>query len=242
MKSVAADLHIHTALSPCADREMRPPAIASEAVRKGIQVLAICDHNTAQNAAAVQAAAGSRVFVLAGMEIATAEDIHVLGLFPDAATAQRAGQEVRATLPAQAPSAWGDQTLLDRDGREIGRETAMLAASSGFALAEALALVRRHGGLAIASHVDRPSFSVLSQLGVWPRDAAFDAVEVSAAGLAAGRDAALAKIGLPVVASSDSHFLADIGCVFTRLRMADISFGEVAAALKRPLERVRADA
>ncbi|MCX5758981.1 MAG: PHP domain-containing protein, partial [Candidatus Hydrogenedentes bacterium] len=99
MRRFAADLHIHTALSACADDDMTPPAIVAAALEQGLDMIAICDHNSAGNAAAVQAAAGDALAVIAGMEITTAEEAHVLGLFPDAASAEAAGQEVRDTLP-----------------------------------------------------------------------------------------------------------------------------------------------
>jgi len=93
-----ADLHVHTALSPCADDEMTPPAIVAAALAEGLAMIAVCDHNSARNVAAVQEAAGERLAVLAGMEITTAEECHVVGLFPDASAAQAAGAEVGATL------------------------------------------------------------------------------------------------------------------------------------------------
>jgi len=34
MNRLAADMHVHTVLSPCASREMTPPAIVREAVRR----------------------------------------------------------------------------------------------------------------------------------------------------------------------------------------------------------------
>ena len=93
-----ADLHVHTALSPCADDEMTPPAIVAAALAEGLAMIAVCDHNSARNVAAVQEAAGERLAVLAGMEITTAEECHVVGLFPDASAAQAAGAEVGASL------------------------------------------------------------------------------------------------------------------------------------------------
>ena len=51
-----ADLHIHTVLSPCASRQMRPRAIVREAMEKGMAVIAVCDHNSAANARAVRQA------------------------------------------------------------------------------------------------------------------------------------------------------------------------------------------
>jgi 3',5'-nucleoside bisphosphate phosphatase len=233
VRRFAADLHIHTALSACADDDMTPPAIVAAALEQGLDMIAICDHNSAGNAAAVQAAAGDALAVIAGMEITTAEEAHVLGLFPDAASAQAAGQEVRDTLPVVKDTAkmYGRQLMLDADGVIRDIDGHMLFMSSGFALNEAIDLIRRNNGLAVASHVDRPSNSVISQLGFFPTDATFDGIEISAAAMSAGREAEFESLGLPMVASSDSHFLSDIGSCRTIFVLNKATFDELAQAL-----------
>ena len=99
VRSIRADLHIHTALSPCASEEMRPPAIVREALKKGLDMIAICDHNTAGNVKATQTAAAGYLTVIPGIEITTAEEVHVLGLFPSSEEATAIATEVRNTLP-----------------------------------------------------------------------------------------------------------------------------------------------
>ena len=132
MKQFAADLHIHTALSPCAAEEMTPPAIVQMARQRGLNLIAICDHNAAGNAAATQDAAGHGLTVLAGMEITTAEEAHVLGLFQDAESANLAAEEVRATLPDADANGepFGTQLLLDRYGGTLASEPKMLGATA----------------------------------------------------------------------------------------------------------------
>ena len=129
----AADLHVHTALSPCAENDMTPPAIVERALAEGLGMIAVCDHNSARNAAAVQEAAGARLTVLAGMEITTVEECHVVALFPDAAAALAAGAEVGATL-GQIDDGYeaffGEQHVLAADGRERARETLALATAT----------------------------------------------------------------------------------------------------------------
>jgi predicted metal-dependent phosphoesterase TrpH len=94
-----ADLHVHTALSPCGDDEMSPPAIVDAALAAGLDMIAVCDHNAAGNAAAVGEAAGSRLTVISGIEITTAEEVHVVGPLPHRRAAANAADEVRETLP-----------------------------------------------------------------------------------------------------------------------------------------------
>jgi predicted metal-dependent phosphoesterase TrpH len=229
-----ADLHLHTALSPCASREMTPPRIVREALERGLDLIAVCDHNSARNAGSVQRAAGGRPEVIAGMEITTREEVHVLGLFPSLQAALDAGGQVLAGLPAGSgrPRRAEEQLLLDEQGAILGRELRMLAAASPLSLAQALALIRAHGGLAVAAHLDRRAFSVLGQLGFLPEEARFDALEVSAAGVARGRAPAFAGYGLPLLASSDSHFPEDIGSACTVLEAEAPSFAELVLALR----------
>jgi predicted metal-dependent phosphoesterase TrpH len=235
VKRILADLHIHTVLSPCAGEEMTPPAIVRAAVAKGLDMIAICDHNSAGNVRATQEAAGDDLAVLAGMEVTTAEEVHVLGLFPDAASAASAAEEVLATLPDQpGPAGAGErQWLMDAGGRVVGSEKKMLSAASTFTLDQAVELVKRHGGMAVASHVDRPSFSVMSQLGLFPREAGFDAIEVFSGAAKPDTSAKWAALGLPILRSSDSHYLAGIASRTTCLTMQEATFTHLRDAVRR---------
>lgn len=228
-----ADLHIHTVLSPCAAPEMTPTAIVQEAIDKRIAMVAICDHNSAGNTAATQRAAGDRLSVIAGIEITTREEVHLVGLFPDARAARTVGDRVKATLPdlTDPPHWMGEQKLMSSRSRVLGIEPKMLHAASTFSLEQAVDLIHEHGGLAIAAHLDRPSFSVLSQLGMLPEGLALDAIEVSPAGVKKGSQHSLATHGFTVVCSSDAHSLEEIGDGQTLLEVETATFQELAKAL-----------
>jgi len=235
VKRFAADLHIHTALSPCASKDMTPRAIADAAIRRRLAVIAICDHNAAGNIAATREAAGDRIAVLAGIEIMTAEEAHVVGLFPSVEAAVATAEEVRAVLPDTTEAAsrkFGEALLMNANGDIVGTDPKMLSAATSFPLSETVKLIQKHGGLAIAAHVDRPSFSVISQLGMFPEDVVFDAIELSTAPSSLSSAARLAGLGLPMIRSSDSHFLNNIGDAFTVFQMREPTFSELALALK----------
>ncbi|NMC69990.1 MAG: PHP domain-containing protein [Myxococcales bacterium] len=235
MRLFDADLHVHTALSPCGADEMTPPAIVREARRRGLAMLAICDHNSARNVPAVRAAAGGDPVVLAGIEVTTAEEIHVLGLFGDDEAALATGEAVGATLPLAGVASrrhYGAQTVCDAEGRAVDEERRLLAAASGFPLGAAVELIRRHGGLVVACHLDRPSFSVFSQLGLWPADVRFDAIEISAADAAPPWREAVRALPHPVLRGSDAHCLDELGACRSRLRLAAPGFSEFALALR----------
>jgi 3',5'-nucleoside bisphosphate phosphatase len=238
LRSFRADLHIHTALSPCASEEMTPPAIVETALARGVDVIAVCDHNTAGNVEAVRQAAetaGGRLAVLPGMEITSVEEVHVVGLFPDLPAAESVAERLRSLLPSADAgyySFFGEQPLLDAGGRQVGTETASLATAVPLSLNETVELVHSHGGLTVAAHVDRRSFSVFSQLGFFPPDAGFDGIEISRHLRAdSPRLDEFYALGLPMFGSSDSHFLDEIGTGATTLRVVEPTFAELALAL-----------
>lgn len=231
MKPLHVDLHIHTALSPCGDHGMSPPAIVRAAARAELDLIAICDHNAAGNVGAVMEAAAATPHapaVIAGMEISTAEEVHVLGLFRTLEAALAAEAVVQATLPRASRAyvrRWGPQELMDARGEVVGQCPLMLAVGCGLNLAETVAMIKRHGGLAIASHVDRPSFSVTSQLGFIPPDAGFDAIEMSSGGQE--RIPSFRSLQLPMIFSSDSHFASQIGGVKMAIALDEPTFAEL---------------
>jgi predicted metal-dependent phosphoesterase TrpH len=216
---------------------MTPAAIIAAALAQGLDMIAVCDHNSAGNVAAVQEAnrrAGSALTVLAGIEMTSVEEVHVVGLFPGAEAAVRAADRLRRLLPEAGEdyySYFGQQPLLDADGVAAGRETAALAYATSLDLSDTVQLVHDEGGLAVAAHVDRRSFSVFSQLGFFPTDAGFDAIELSLRRRSGpSRVAEFAHLGLPLVASSDSHYLEEIGRAFTHLHAFEPTFEELALA------------
>jgi PHP family Zn ribbon phosphoesterase len=229
MIRVSADLHVHTCLSPCAERIMRPRAIVEAAVARGIGMIGVTDHNSAGNVRAVTEAAGARLCVIAGMEITTSEEAHVVGLFPSVAAAEEAAREVAGTLPrCREPE---EQELVDADGSRLGLEPLMLSVASALSLERTVDLVHRHGGLAVAAHVDRRSFSVPSQLGFNPPEAEFQALEVSAYGVRAGRIPAFAGLGFTLTTGSDAHAPELVGEGFVILDVEEPCFHELALAL-----------
>jgi hypothetical protein len=246
MMSVRADLHVHTALSPCGDEEMSPPAIVDAALAAGLDMIAVCDHNSAGNASAVGEAAGGRLTVIAGMEITTVEEVHIVGLFPTTAAAANAADEVRRSLPpadGDYTRFFGEQYLMSADGTVYGREPHALALATVLRLDEAVALIKRFGGLVVAAHIDRPTFGVIAQLGFFPHEAGFDAVELSRhAPAGSPAAAACAAYRLPVVRSSDSHYLEDVGCVATDLTLEAPTYPELVLAVKHSRGRMIADA
>ena len=229
-----ADLHIHTCLSPCADDGMTPSAIVARAKELALDLIGICDHNSAANVAAVrEAGRGQGLPVVGGMEITTQEEIHIMGFFEHEAALGDMERLVQARLPGKNdPDAFGFQIVVDAHGRPTALNDLLLIGATDLSLERVVDAIHERGGLVIASHVDRDAFSITSQLGFLPPQLSLDAIEVSA-GCGRRDGAAWGRPDLQVVAFSDAHFPWDIGKAHTRLRLGAPSFPELAKALGR---------
>jgi PHP family Zn ribbon phosphoesterase len=182
MKTLRAEFHIHTILSPCGEAEMIPPLIISTASDLGIELIAITDHNATANCFAVmEAAEGTRVTVLPGMEIQTCEEVHALCLFDTLDQAAAFQSVVNADFPAIENDSirFGEQYVVDHKGTLIREETLQLSTSTGLTLKEAFHIVTGLGGLFIPAHVDRRVFGLIPTLGLIPGDIPFEALEIS---------------------------------------------------------------
>lgn len=234
LRFFTADLHIHTVLSACAEVEMLPTLIIERAKNLRLGLIAVTDHNSAENAEAMLSAAeGSGIAVLPGMELQTREEVHLLCLFDTLEQVQRWQEEVYAHLPAlkNREEVFGVQIVLDAQGNAIGRNERLLLTSSTFSLEEAARRVEELGGLCLPAHVDRPSYSVIANLGFIPPELGLAGVEISP--LLGPREARerfpeLRSYGL--VAGGDAHRLKEISAR-TTLLMEKPTVAELARAL-----------
>ena len=100
METLFCDTHIHSCLSPCGDNDMTPANICGMAAVKGLQLIAVTDHNAAGNLPTAQKCAEAYgLLLIPGIEITTAEEVHMLGYFPDVPTAVEFGDFLREHLP-----------------------------------------------------------------------------------------------------------------------------------------------
>jgi 3',5'-nucleoside bisphosphate phosphatase len=209
-----AELHLHTVLSPCAEIEMLPPFIVEEALEKGIQIIAVSDHNASANAAAVQKAAlGSGLVVLPGMEVQTREEVHVLCLFSELEQLLAWQEVVDRHLPdfENDPEHFGEQLVVDEEGNFLEREPRLLITSTGLSIEAVFEQVTGLGGLAIPAHVDRTAFGLLANLGFVPPDLPVEALEITSRLNPAEAVQRHPQVrGYPLIQSGDAHRLEEI--------------------------------
>jgi len=243
---VYADLHIHSVLSPCADRMMLPQNIYPKLIEKGINAFSICDHNSTRNVRAFYEFGQRRfpqILFLPGIEITTEEEVHILGIFADLECAEHVGNIVRETLSKEITKKdfLEPQLVINSEGEVICEEEKPLYLASGFNLENVITLLREHNAMIIASHIDRPSFSVTNQLGFIPQDL-FDVLEISPISVkrvVEKKEFVLRNIvyslpqNIPITTSSDAHSLDEIGHVRTKICVDSISFNDIKEGIKK---------
>ena len=181
MSAFFCDLHIHSCLSPCAEEEMTPCNIAGIAKLNGLMVVALTDHNTCGNCKTFFAACEHYgVVPVAGMELTTSEDVHLLCLFRTLSDATAFSEAVdhRRIKIKNRPEIFGRQLLIDENDEPCGEEEALLINATTLSLDEAAQLCKDHRGIAIPAHIDREANGLLSTLGGMPEAPDFPTVEL----------------------------------------------------------------
>ncbi len=175
------DLHVHSCLSPCADDDMTPNNIAGMAALKGLQILALTDHNSCKNCPAFfEACRRQGIIPIAGMELSTAEDIHLVCLFEKLEQAMIFDQviEVHRMQISNRPEIFGNQLILDGEDEPLGTEEILLISATDLPIEEAIGLARSYGAYVYPAHIDRESNGIVAILGGIPEEYRFSVFEI----------------------------------------------------------------
>ena len=210
------DLHIHSILSPCGDNDMTPNNIVNMSKLCGLDIIALSDHNTCGNVEATAVAAKNcGVIFIPGMELETAEEIHVLCLFENVESALAFEKEVVA--PALPPvknneRIFGKQVLMDSDDNELGTDDRYLINATSITIDDAALLVKKYNGVAIPAHIDKQIKSVISVFGMVDESMGYDVFELSknAPEDFTATQFSLKDANYSYIHNSDAHYLCDI--------------------------------
>ena len=235
MVSLSYDLHLHSCLSPCGDEDMTPANIAGMASLNGLDVVALTDHNTARNCPAfLKWTEHYGLLGIPGMELCTAEEVHVLCLFPTLADALDFDAYVyRRLLPVEnKPELFGRQLLMDGEDRVIGEEPRLLISATSIPFDQVYDLTARYHGVMIPAHLDKSTTSLLSNLGFIPPDSRFTCAELKQmSSLHRLRAANPYLERCTIVSSSDAHYLEHINQAHYTIQAAGRTVPDVLAAL-----------
>ena len=213
MKKYYYDLHVHSCLSPCGDDDNTPNNIAGMAKLCGIDIIALTDHNSAKNCPAFfEACKKYGIIPIAGMELTTSEDIHVVCLFEnlDSALAFDGYVESNRMKIKNKPEIFGKQLILDGEDMPIGQVDDLLINATNISITEVNNVVASYGGVCYPAHIDRESNGIIAILGVIPEDLNFNYFELNDnENISTYSD----LYGIPkdrFIVSSDAHYLTDM--------------------------------
>lgn len=233
------DLHIHSCLSPCSDEDMTPNNIVNMARLKGLDIIAVSDHNSLGNLRAVMDA-GKRagVMIVPAMELCTLEEVHLLCFFPTVDAGVYFEQKVyeNTHVPDNRPEIFGTQWLMDANDRYIGEAKKLLLTPSKLDIESSLRLMESLGSVAVPAHVDREAYSIITTLGTIPKEYGFKVIELS-------KNAELDKVlklhpelaEHIVISNSDAHHLWDISEQENSLCLSSLSVEALLDALRTGL-------
>ena len=207
------DLHIHSCLSPCADNDNTPNNIAGMASICGLNIVALCDHNTCKNCPAFfDAARRYGIIPVAGMELTTSEDIHIICLFEELESALEFSNEVekRRILIKNRIDIFGEQLIMDSEDNVIGEEEHLLSNATTLSVEDVPQLVERYGGVCYPAHIDREANGIISVLGTFPETPHFDCVELHNGEKQTEYTERFSLERKVFVVSSDAHYLTDM--------------------------------
>ena len=207
------DLHLHSCLSPCGDDDNTPNNIAGMASLCGLNIIALTDHNTCKNCPAFfEAAKRYGIIPIAGMELTTAEDIHVVCLFEELENAMAFDGEIdkRRMKIENRTDIFGNQYILDGEDSIIGEEKYLLPNATSVSLEEDFRLVKSFGGISYPAHIDRQSNGIISVLGAFPETPDFNIIEINQKEKAPEYVKKYSLEDKRVIISSDAHYLTDM--------------------------------
>lgn len=229
MKKVLYDLHIHSALSPCAENDMTPVNVVAKASAEGLEIIAVSDHNSIANVeAATEVGRALGVVVVPAIELQTAEDVHILCLFESVENLKGFYDEIKFRDVKNKPSVFGDQLIVSSDDEVVGVEERLLLSGADISEPEVKPLAEKYGGVAVPAHVNRDANGIVAILGDVPDY--YTAVELSS-----DCDEETARKfakRFNIVFDSDSHELEKIGGEKKFLKLNDIDAKEVLSYLR----------
>jgi PHP family Zn ribbon phosphoesterase len=238
LRKFKADLHIHTSLSPCADEEMFPRDIIRQAKMNDLDIVGICDHNSAENVLAAKKIGHKEdIAVIGGIEATTQEEVHILAFFNDVKELFEFQEIIYNRLSGfNDEKIFGRQLVISENNEVVGSNKRLLIGATSISLQEMVQAIYSLGGLTIASHIDRESYSIIAQLGFIPEGLLLDALELSPnykrkTVYITDRQVNPELYGFSLVTFSDAHFLKDIGKSFTVFLMEDANINEIKKAL-----------
>lgn len=213
------DLHIHSGLSPCADKEMSPANIIAAASIKGLQIIALSDHNSIKNVKiTMEIGKMLDILVVPAIELQTNEDIHILCLFETYQDLENFYNSIQFSNLENKIEVFGNQYIYDEDDN-IFEETRLLFGGADISESEITERTKRYNGIAVPAHIDRGYNGMLAILGDIPEG--YTALEFY-------KSSPLSLVEKyskthHLIFDSDAHTLEDIGSAMHHIELPSLS-------------------
>ncbi|MTI55153.1 MAG: PHP domain-containing protein [Geosporobacter ferrireducens] len=237
------DLHIHTALSPCGDKDMTPNNIINMSVIKGLNVIAITDHNSIDNCrACIRVGEKNGILVIPAMELQTKEEIHLLCLFKNLSMLENFHEIILGKLGTQEnlPDFFGRQLIFDEQDCIVGENHRLLITSAAITLEEAVEKISNLGGIAVPAHINKGAYSIITNLGFIPEHLPINTIE-----LTKKTDIQSFQTKHPnlknynIIQDSDAHYLWEISEREHYLEVGELAIDEIFSVLSQNNNTVR---
>ncbi len=245
MRWYKADFHVHGVLSPCGSLAMSPQAVLAQAKAKKLDMIALTDHNSTDNIRAYAAAfAGSGIKFFPGIEIQTAEEIHIVAIHDDIEVMHELGRQVYDSLfdIANDPDFFGDQPVINKYEEIVKFKQKALINSSTWSLEETIHKLAELACFYFPAHINASAYSLIGQLGFIPPDLAIQTLEISAN---ANTEQIYADYPFlcdyHLITNSDAHYVDDIAKAGTMYYLDFPSLANIKNACNKKQTKIYSD-
>lgn len=229
------DLHIHSALSPCADVLMSPNNILNMAMLKELNIIAVTDHNSCLQLDVIEELKDSyEMLVIPGAEVEVKEHYHVLCLFrsfQDARSFQK-NLDLYLDVKMHDEEIYGEQNLFNAFDDIVNNYQVSLMGSSNIGVLELRKMVDKLDGVMILAHIEKYKDSIVEKIKTIYKDV-FDAIEVNANYDITKIENELNTLPHNIIRDSDAHQIMDISEPINQIELNNLTIDDLFSELKR---------
>ena len=179
------DLHIHSALSPCSDDLMTINNIFNMAYIKGLQLIAITDHNSLKQQYYLEKIIKhdilkGKIDYVHGVELQSSEEIHLLAYFKKGSNLRIIEEWIDKHLikVKNQSDYYGNQYIYNEFDEVIGIEDNLLISSLDLNVYQIVKKVHEFNGVVILAHVMAKRYGIYEVYHGIPDDLNYDGIEV----------------------------------------------------------------
>lgn len=179
------DLHIHSALSPCSDNTMTINNIFNMAYIKGLQLIAITDHNSLKQQFYLDKIINHEILkdkidFIHGVELQSIEEIHLLAYFKKDCNLLSIQKWIDEHLIKTKNDCkyYGDQLIFNEIDEVIATEENLLISSLDLNIYQIVENIHKFNGIVILAHVMAKKYGIFEVYHGIPENLDYDGIEI----------------------------------------------------------------